>query len=68
MEPAEPVQMNIYQSNIHRKDLSWLYFDGDRKLQERQQGEDHVGRHVDSNVREIFNCVITAMYSAIITT
>ena len=27
MEPVEPVQMNIYQSNSYRKNLSWLYFD-----------------------------------------
>ena len=27
VESAEPFQMNIYQSNTYRKDLSWLYFD-----------------------------------------
>ena len=27
MELVEPVQMNISQSNTHRKDLSWLHFD-----------------------------------------
>ena len=26
VEPVEPVQMNMYQSNIYRKDLSWLHF------------------------------------------
>ena len=29
MEPVQPVQMNTYQSNIYRKDLSWLYFYND---------------------------------------
>ena len=27
VEPFQPIQMNIYQSNIYRKDLSWLHFD-----------------------------------------
>ena len=40
MEPVEPVQMNIYQSNIYRKDLSWLYFDNEPRVQERQQVKD----------------------------
>ena len=26
VKPVEPVQMNIYQSNVYRKDLSWLHF------------------------------------------
>ena len=37
MEPVEPVQMNIYQSNIHRKDLSWIHFNDEPWVQERQQ-------------------------------
>ena len=37
VEPVEPVQMNNYQSYIYRKDLSWLHFDHDIKVQERQQ-------------------------------
>ena len=37
MEPVEPVQMNIYQSNAYRKDLSSLHFDDERRVQERQQ-------------------------------
>ena len=24
--PVQPVQMNIYQNNNYRKDLSWLHF------------------------------------------
>ena len=26
VEPFDPVQINIYQINTYRKDLSWLYF------------------------------------------
>ena len=40
MEPIEPVQMNIYKSNNYRKDLSWLHFDDEPQIQERQQGKD----------------------------
>ena len=35
MEPIEPVQMNIYESNVYRKDLSWLHLDNDPRVQER---------------------------------
>ena len=31
---VEPVQMNIYQSNIYREDLSWLDFDSELRVQE----------------------------------
>ena len=41
MEPAEPVQMKIYQRNTNRKDLRWLYFDDEPRFQDRQQGKDH---------------------------
>ena len=34
-EPVEPVQMNIYQHNIYRKDLTRLYFDHEPRVQER---------------------------------
>ena len=40
MEPVEPVQMNINQSNTYRKDLSWLHFDDEPRVQERQQVKD----------------------------
>ena len=30
----------IYQSNTYRKDLSWLYFDNEPWVQERQQVKD----------------------------
>ena len=34
------VQMNIYQSNTYRKDLSWLHFNNEPMVQERQQVKD----------------------------
>ena len=37
-EPVKPVQINIYQSN--GKDLAWLSFDYEPKLQEKQQLKD----------------------------
>ena len=40
VEPVEPVQTNIYQSNTYRKDLSWLHFDDEPRVQERQQVKD----------------------------
>lgn len=36
-EPAEPGQMNIYQGNTYRTDLSWLHFNYDSRVQLRQQ-------------------------------
>ena len=35
-EPLESVQTNIYQSNTFRKDLNWLHFEDDPRVQERQ--------------------------------
>ena len=40
MEPAETVQMNIYQSNTYRKNLSWLYFNNEPWVQKSQQVKD----------------------------
>ena len=40
MEPVEPVQLNIYQSNTYRKDFSWINFDDEPRVQERQQVKD----------------------------
>ena len=40
MEPVEPVQMNTFQSNTYRKDLSWLHFDNEPRVQERQEVKD----------------------------
>ena len=35
-KPVQSVQMNIYQSNSYRKDLSWLHFDAEPRAQETQ--------------------------------
>ena len=40
VEPVEPVQMNIYQSNTYTKDLSWLRFNNEPRVQDRQQVKD----------------------------
>ena len=40
MESVEPIQINIYQSYAYRKDLSWLHFDNEPRVQERQQLKD----------------------------
>ena len=40
MEPVEPVKMNIYQSNTCRKHLSWLHFNNEPRVQERQQARE----------------------------
>ena len=37
MEAVDPVQMNIYQNNTYRKDLSWPYFDDKPRNQEREK-------------------------------
>ena len=37
VEQVEPVQMNIYQSNTYRKELRWLHFDDEPRVQGRQQ-------------------------------
>ena len=40
MEPVEPVQMSIYLRNTYRKELSWLHFDDEPRVKERQQVKD----------------------------
>ena len=40
MEPVEPVQMNIYQSNTYRKDLNWINSDNEPRVQERERVKD----------------------------
>ena len=40
MEHVKPVQMNIYQKNTYRKDLSWLNFDGEPRVIEKQKAKD----------------------------
>ena len=32
VEPAHPVQMNIYQSNTYRKELSWVHFNNEPRV------------------------------------
>ena len=39
VEPVEPVQKSIYQSNTNRKDFGWLHFDNESRVHERQQGK-----------------------------
>ena len=42
VEPVDPLQMNIYQSNTYRKDSGWLHFADELRVQvqERQQMKD----------------------------
>ena len=40
MELFMQVQMNIYHSNTYRKDLSWLHFDNEPRVQEMKQLKD----------------------------
>ena len=40
MEPVKPVLKNIYQSNSYRKDLDWLHFDDEPRVQVKQQVKD----------------------------
>ena len=46
VEPVEPVQMNIYQSNTYRKDLSWLNFDNEPRVQESAVREGPTVLHI----------------------
>ena len=43
--------MNIYQSNTYRKDLSWLHFDDEPMVQDRQQVKD-ISVFVQSTLRK----------------
>ena len=40
MELAEPVQMNIHQSSIYRKDLGWLQFENELKTSREAVSEE----------------------------
>ena len=40
-EPSNPVHINICQNNTYRKDLSWLHFDIESRIKQRQQVKDH---------------------------
>ena len=35
MELVQPVQLNIYHGNICRKDLGWIHFDNEPRVQEK---------------------------------
>ena len=35
VEQVELVQMNIYESNTYSKDLTWLHFEDEARVQER---------------------------------
>ena len=37
VEPVQLVHMNEYQINTYRTNLSWLHFDYEPRVQERQQ-------------------------------
>ena len=37
VELVKPVLKNIYHSNTYRKDLSWLNFNNEPRVQEKQQ-------------------------------
>ena len=43
MESVQPVQMNTYQSNNYKKDLSWLHFDNEPMVQERKREREGEG-------------------------
>ena len=38
-EPVKPVQINIYQSNTYGKDLTWLPFNYEPRLQKKAASE-----------------------------
>ena len=46
MEPVEPVQMNIYQSNTYKKDLSWLHFGNKLRVQNEAASEGPTDLHI----------------------
>ena len=66
MAPVKPVQMNIYQSNTYRKDLSWLHFDDEPWVQGRQQVKDqqsYISVFVATASSVTYSIVIIIIYS-----
>ena len=61
MAPVKPVQINIYESNTYRKDLSWLHFDDEPWVQKRQQVNDQ-----QSYISVFVAAVLFVTYSIII--
>ena len=57
VDPVEPVQMHIYQSNIYRKDLSWLHFNDEPRVQKRRQVLDQQSYTPVSSVNWSFRLV-----------
>ena len=45
--------MNIHQSNTYRKDLSWLHFCDEPRVQERQQVNDAVDHEITLKILEL---------------
>ena len=41
VEPVEPVQINIEESNTNTKDLRWPHFKNEPRVQGRQQVKNH---------------------------
>ena len=58
-EPVEPVQVKIYQCNTYRKDLSWLHFGDEPRVQEMQQVKDQQSR-ISALLQTFFNCYSAA--------
>ena len=54
VEPVQPVEMKIYQSNTFRKYFSWLLFDDEPWVQARQQLKNQQSYIPVSNVYLIF--------------
>ena len=52
VEPLEPVQMNIYQSNTYKKDLGWLHFNDEPRVEERQQVKEQQSWQFQRNLIE----------------
>ena len=40
VKPVKPIYMNIYQSNIYRKNLSWMHFVNEPSAQDREHVKD----------------------------
>ena len=52
MESVQPVQMNTYQSNNYKKDLSWLHSDNEPMVQERKREREGEGEGEAEGERE----------------
>ena len=50
VEPVDPVQMSIYQSNTYKNNISWLHFDNEQRVQEREQVKGPTQSYISSFV------------------